>query len=400
MIGSEITGRIGIHKVALCFLEKFGWLEREQPVGDHGIDAQVEIVEDGNPTGLLFGVQVKTGSSYVKTNQTCITHYVDERHVHYWLDHALPVLLVICDPELDIMYWEFVTSKNVARTEKGWKLDIPRDNRLGDRSSINKIRGRYFSSRNFTIMESGIDTSHALSRRISMKIVLKRETPSVVIEDQLPMLVEGLKQSDYYRSSIVEDHFRDQLADCVWIWFYRDFDQYQNGLPFCTAFWNHPDSRSPTELPSYDKEINGIYVRYAPTEIPDEFVNRRLSKGKYLKVVDCFLSETKGIYEGIAEVYSKYQDGGDATSLKRQLLEFRSQAGGLLPDDYQSSFPPLECSDLDQIVQNMNAAIENIFIVVSGAERDDPNIHDCIEMYLKEYAKNIESAAHERRKVT
>jgi histone deacetylase complex regulatory component SIN3 len=48
MIGNSITERISIHKFALCFLERFGWIEREQYVTDQGIDTQVEIVENGN----------------------------------------------------------------------------------------------------------------------------------------------------------------------------------------------------------------------------------------------------------------------------------------------------------------------------------------------------------------
>ena len=96
VIETHITERIGIHKVALCFLEKFGWIEREQYVADYGIDTQVEIVENGKPTGLLYCIQVKTGTSYLKhTGGEEIVHYTDEKHVNYWLNHSLPVLLII-----------------------------------------------------------------------------------------------------------------------------------------------------------------------------------------------------------------------------------------------------------------------------------------------------------------
>ena len=399
MIGNSITERIGIHKVALCFLEKFGWIEREQYVADQGIDTQVEIVENGNPTGLLYCIQVKTGKSYINETKDGITYYADERHVNYWLNHSLPVLLVICDPESDTKYWDFVTRQNVVKTNNGWKIDIPRENQLDDDKSIDKIRNYYFSNDNFTIVESGIDTSHALSRRISMKIVLKRNTPNIVIEGQLPKLIEGLKRSDYYRSEIVESRFRDQPADCVWIWFYRNLEQYRHGLPFCTAFWNHPDSKAPTTLPSHDKEIDGIYVKYSPTELPDGIVNQRLPKGKYLKIVEEFLSESHRIYETISEAYTIYQNDNNLSLLEHGILKYRSQFEGLLSKEYQQNNAPLECVDIDQIVQNMHAAIDNIFIVVSDTKRDGRNIVACIEMYLKLYAENIEPAKYERKKV-
>ncbi|MFH1829503.1 MAG: DUF4365 domain-containing protein [Pseudomonadota bacterium] len=65
-IQGQITERIGVHKFALTILEKFNWLEREQPIADYGIDLHVEIVEDGKPTGMLYAIQIKSGKSYLK----------------------------------------------------------------------------------------------------------------------------------------------------------------------------------------------------------------------------------------------------------------------------------------------------------------------------------------------
>src|SRR6056297_1843850 len=155
VIESHITERIGIHKVALCFLEKFGWIEREQYVADYGIDTQIEIVERGKPTGLLYCIQVKAGTSYLKYGgEETIVHYTDEKHVKYWLNHSLPVLLIIYDPESETKYWGFVTRNNVAQTEKGWKVNVPKENKLDNEESKDKIRGHYFSADNFTIIES------------------------------------------------------------------------------------------------------------------------------------------------------------------------------------------------------------------------------------------------------
>lgn len=63
-IKDEITERIGVHKLALAVLQELNWLEREQPISDHGINLQVEIVENGKPTGMLYAIQIKLGKSY------------------------------------------------------------------------------------------------------------------------------------------------------------------------------------------------------------------------------------------------------------------------------------------------------------------------------------------------
>ena len=400
MVDNTINERIGVHKVALCFLEKFGWLEREQYVADYGIDIQVEIVESGYPTGFLYCLQVKSGKSYVrKTSQNTITYYPEDKHVNYWLNHVLPVLLVIYNPESDMMYWDFVTRKNILKTENGWKIDIPEKNQLGTDESIEKIRSHYFSDKHFSIVESGIDNSYGLSRKIATKIIIKGNISNIIIENQIPKFIEGLKKSDYYRSEIVERHFQDQPADCVWIWFYRSLEQYKNGLPFCTAYWNAPDSQTPTKLPHYDKKVEDIYIAYSQTELSEEFVNQRLSKGKFLKIIDQFLSETNRMYEHMSESYEAFQATGNASLFKQTVLSYKPLFESLLPDDYRQNFPPLECVDLNRIIQLMEASIDNIFIVANDPKRTDANLKLCVKMYLKAYAENIEPAKYERRKV-
>ena len=401
MTEDNITERIGIHKVALTFLQKYGWLEREQFVSDFGIDTQVEIVKNGIPTGLLYCLQVKAGKSYIKETDDNIIYYTqNERHINYWLNHSLPVLLVIYDTEKDLQYWDFVTTKNITKTEKGWNVIITKCNNLDDDKSKVIMEGYYFSNDNFTIMESGIDTSHALSRRISMKIILKKRISNIVIEEQLPQLIDGLKRSDYYRSKIVEDHHKDNPADCVWIWFYENIEQYRNGLPFCTAYWNHPESKSPTTLHSKDKEIkDGIFINYSTAEISNEILNKRLSKGKYLKIVDNFLSKSERIFNEISLAVEKYRVNPILSYLKAEILRHKQKYKLLLPEEYHQYFAPLECSDLDKIIQNIEAAIDNIFIVTGDEKRTEKNTIDCIEMYLKNYLENVDPVKYKRKKV-
>ena len=299
MIEDNITERIGIHSVSLSILRNFGWLEREQFVSDYGIDLQIEIVKGGIATGLLYCLQVKSGKSYIKESDEYITYYTqNERHISYWKNHSLPVLLVIYDIETDKKYWDFVTEENILKTEKGWKIEIPKSNDLDNENAKNRIEQYYFSNNDFTIIESDIDTSHALSRRISMKIIFKRNISNLVLEQQIPQLIEGLKKSNYYRSQIVEDFHRDKPADCVWIWFYENYEQYKQGLPYCTAYWNHPDSTSPTILKSDDKEIiDNIFINYNQVKLGDDFLNKRLSKSKYLEITDNFIRKAQIIYK-------------------------------------------------------------------------------------------------------
>ena len=400
MVEKKLTERIGIHKVALCFLEKFGWIEREQYVADYGIDTQVEIVENNVPTGLLYCLQVKAGKSYIKKSNDNIVFYPEKKHVEYWLNHSLPVILIICDLEKNKNYWEFLNPQTIKETERGWKINIPLDNLLDHEEAKYKISQYYYNNKKFTIMESVDDTSHPLSRRVSMKVVLKGDVAKVVMEKQLPHLIEGLKKSDYYRSKIVEKHHKDKQADCVWVYFYKDLEQYKNGLPLCIAYWNDPKSKSPTVLSSDDKEVNGIFIRWSQIEIPDEFFNDRLTKGKYLNIIDNYISNVEKIFFDISSTYENYKMNKSISSLKSKILKTKIIHDKLFPKEFHEKLPPLECVDLDQYIQNIFSSIDNIYIVLQDKKRNERNLCYCIEMYIKAYNEDFSSVRHERKKVT
>ena len=120
------TDRLGVSRLEFYFSEN-GWLFREQSLHDHGIDAQVEIVEDGRPTGELIAIQIKSGSSYFsEQTKSDVVYRADDAHIQYWSRHALPVIIVLYDPEADALLWERVTDETIINTGKGWKINVPK----------------------------------------------------------------------------------------------------------------------------------------------------------------------------------------------------------------------------------------------------------------------------------
>ena len=126
--------RIGVAKLDV-FFSNFGWLFREQPIHDYGIDAQVEIVAGDQPTGNLIAIQVKSGKSYfTEMTDTDIIYRTDDNHIDYWSTHCLPVIIVLYDPNSDLPYWEHVSEETYVSTGKGWKIAIPNDKILEEKS--------------------------------------------------------------------------------------------------------------------------------------------------------------------------------------------------------------------------------------------------------------------------
>jgi hypothetical protein len=79
---------------------------RETQNADVGIDGQIEYVDtEGNCTGHVVAVQVKSGNSYIKRGEYGISFTPSERHARYWEKFPIPVLVVLHDPVSSQSYW-------------------------------------------------------------------------------------------------------------------------------------------------------------------------------------------------------------------------------------------------------------------------------------------------------
>lgn len=129
------TERLGINAVEQIVLRDLQWIFREQPIADMGIDAHIEVVCEGVPTGQLLALQIKTGTSHFRNSGNALTYYGTNIHIDYWRGHSLPVLLVAHLPESDETYWVHVAPPYVEPTNSAWKISIPKSNSLGSASS-------------------------------------------------------------------------------------------------------------------------------------------------------------------------------------------------------------------------------------------------------------------------
>lgn len=125
------TERIGVNAVERIFLEQFEWIPRQNFQSDVGIDMEVEICSNGNPTGQLFGVQIKSGDSYFKKDIAGDIIYRGSMvHLDYWLNHSLPIIIVLHNPKTNETIWQKIEEKNISTTSKGWKIEIPSNQTL------------------------------------------------------------------------------------------------------------------------------------------------------------------------------------------------------------------------------------------------------------------------------
>lgn len=137
------VGREGIYKCGHIF-EKLGFVFREQPIEDYGIDAIIENKDDNYLLGKLIAIQIKSGDSYFK-------EVVDDRavfrgdikHYNYWLNHSLPVIIVLYSPTKDKCIWEVIDKQTAKKCESGWKIEIPLNQVLDNsKEKLNEIANK------------------------------------------------------------------------------------------------------------------------------------------------------------------------------------------------------------------------------------------------------------------
>ena len=94
------TDRVSVNAVEAIFLKDFDWLFREQSISNWGVDAHVEVKANGRPIGRLLALQIKSGKSYFKhEKKDHYVHYGKRKHLWYWQNNSLPVVLVLHNPE-------------------------------------------------------------------------------------------------------------------------------------------------------------------------------------------------------------------------------------------------------------------------------------------------------------
>lgn len=124
---SAKTASLGVTRVKLAIESELGWLFREQPTEDYGIDAQVEIVDGETVRGKLLAVQIKSGASMFREPTPGGWWFrPDSAHVRYWLGHSLQVAVILHHPVTHHCHWQLVNPSTLVSTSRGgWKLLIP-----------------------------------------------------------------------------------------------------------------------------------------------------------------------------------------------------------------------------------------------------------------------------------
>ena len=150
-------GNLGVEIVSSIISNELKWLFRKVHVEeDFGIDGYIDVVlGSGSVTGQSIAVQIKCGESFLKTKTKIgFVFYGESKHLNYYLNCQLPILILLCDPETRRCYWELFDPLKTEKTTRGWKTIIPFAQTLGETSKEGLL----------SIVGPAIDQTHELEK--------------------------------------------------------------------------------------------------------------------------------------------------------------------------------------------------------------------------------------------
>lgn len=129
---SSRKGRSGLNILTKIVENELGWIVRpNHQEDDFGIDAYIDIVIDDYVTGKSIAIQVKSGDSYLKEiDNNFWNFYGEKKHLNYYLNQDVPVLIVLVDITQEIAYWENCQIEYVNLNAESWTMPIPKSQRI------------------------------------------------------------------------------------------------------------------------------------------------------------------------------------------------------------------------------------------------------------------------------
>ncbi len=389
--------------------ESLGFAFREQSVSDYGIDAHAELIESDSATGRLLGVQVKSGQSYfTESDGDNYVFRADAKHVDYWVNHALPVLICLADLDNEVVYWQVINNDTAESTGTNYRFMIPKDQMVNEHSlpALRDMLTMVIPQDRYTLLNLE-DVSHGTAKRYSFKAVLngtfsKSETASLVRQ----MTAEGAERR-YYRDHLVERRWGDSDAEVVWVFVYPSMNDYANNNFYCRSLWVNPSLPERERPTTYQGENvgDGTIVDWNSNYdlLADLFSKQESTKEEYLREATPLIEEL----EALILYFQQALSSAKTPQLARHEVVRRSQtqlqqAARIYREVNDLAGAPYECKEVDNLLQQVAGSIDNIPVLYSDSSMakwsDENRLYQASEQ-IRDAASTMEDLKYELRKI-
>ncbi len=399
---TDRTERIGVG-IALTAFESIGFAFREQSISDYGIDAHGELIESEHPTGQLLGLQLKSGPSYL--SETCDDGYIfriDKEHVEYWLTHALPVLICLCDIDTRTIFWQVVNADTAKSTGKGFKFTVPLTQTISNASvgNLSNLLSPVVATDRYTLFKTD-DVSQGAAKRYSFEVVLnnsmcKAEIAAIVRQ----ISAEGQKRR-YHRNHLVEGRWGESDAQVVWTFIYPSAEDHNRRNHACRSIWINESLEEPLRPLGFNGENvgDGIIVDWNTDYdfFAKQVSENTLTKEGYFSEVLPRIDKLKVVLSSLESHLLALSDREiDETTFLDTTHTDREKINEIYFEITDLSFAPFECRDMDEMVESFVAYLHNIWLsysdsgIANGEERN--RLEQALQQmsYVKEKLQHLE----------
>ena len=352
--------------------EAIGFAFREQHESDYGIDAHVELIEGERATCRLLGVQVKSGPSYL--TESIGDNFVfrtDAKHVNYWTNHALPVLVCLADIDNKVVYWQLISKDTAVSTGKLYKVIVPR-NQVIDQHSLPILRDMLtmiIPPERYTLVKTE-DVSHGTAKRYSMKAVLNGTFSKAEVASIVRQLTAEATKRRYYRSHRVERRWGDSDAHVVWTFAYPSVEDYANNNIVCGSLWINPSLPAEVRPLEFNGENvgDGIVVEWNSNYdlLAGMFSQDKTTKEEYLGAASPLIERL----DVLVNYFQTELKVLRATQVKEETVLARSQdplreVASIYGQVNDLPGAPYECNEVDELLLQVAGIAANIHVFYS-----------------------------------
>lgn len=406
---TDRTERQGISLVTFHG-EAAGFAVREQTSSDYGIDAIAELIDGETATGQLVAIQVKSGSSYLhETKEGCFIYRPDAQHVEYWLGHTLPVIVCLCDPDKQVVYWERVAKDTVESTGKGYKLAVPQQQRFEKtaREVLKDLVTPRVASNDYTLVSTE-DLSHGMAKCYSIRVALNRPMTKPELAAVIRDMTAKTAKRRYCRNTMVKGRWGDTDAHVVRSFIYASAADEKKASYTCRSLWVDPNldaQYAPTRLTGEDVG-DGIIVDWEQSPLAglSDQGQSDFNKEHYLDLVDPIITQVTENLVDIGRALKAWQSGASSeASFLAETEAVRQQISTAYGAHSNSPEPPYECHELDGPVGSMLAYAHNIVLHHNerGVEIWAARVRgQMTTSALEDASKYLDRIKHEREKIT
>ncbi|QDU15000.1 hypothetical protein CA11_28130 [Gimesia maris] len=397
---SDRVGQIGI-AVAMAAFESLGFAFRVQSESDYGIDAHAERIESEKPTGQLLGLQLKSGPSYL--SETCDDGFVfrtDKKHVDYWLNHALPVLICLGDIDTKTIYWQVVNSDTAISTGKGYKFTVPITQTIApaSKTALASFLTPVVATDRYTIFKTD-DTSHGTAKRYSFEVVLNSSMSKAEVAVIVRQVTNEGQKRRYHRNHMVEGQWGDSDAQVVWTFIYPSAEDHNRRNYVCRSIWIHNGLEAEFRPMGFDGENIGdnIIVDWCDNYVfvAEHVLTNTLTKEAYFSEVLPRIDELKTVLSTI-ESNLLILDNGDLqeTGFLAATEAERSRINEIYFEITDLPFAPFECREMDTKLESFVAFLHNIWLFFSDDGRTKWDEQSRLEQSLQQRSYARETLQH------